>query len=67
MNFDHRRSTFSASLDSRLRWLSAPYWWLGGTTAAYAEVNRAVLEGTVSDPSGSVIVGAAVKVVAVES
>ena len=40
---------------------------LGGTPAAYAQVDRAVLEGTVSDPSGSVIVGASVKVVAVDT
>lgn len=38
---------------------------LGGTPAAYAQVDRAVLEGTVSDPSGSIIVGANVKVAAV--
>src|ERR1035441_1509008 len=38
---------------------------LGGTPAAFGQVDRAVLEGTVSDPSGGVIVGAGVKVVAV--
>src|SRR5450631_4474197 len=40
---------------------------LGGTPAAFGQVDRAVLEGTVSDPSGGVIVGAGVKVVAVET
>ncbi|MGC1647858.1 MAG: TonB-dependent receptor, partial [Candidatus Sulfotelmatobacter sp.] len=40
---------------------------LGGMPAAYAQVDRAELEGTVSDTSGSVIVGATVKVVAVET
>ena len=35
--------------------------------AAYAQVDRAVLEGTVSDPSGGVIVGASVKIVAVDT
>jgi Carboxypeptidase regulatory-like domain len=40
---------------------------LDGTPAAYAQVDRAVLEGTVGDLSGSVIVGAGVKVVAVET
>ena len=40
---------------------------LAGTPTAYAQVDRAELEGTVSDTSGSVIVGAAVKVVAVET
>ncbi len=37
---------------------------LTGTPAAYCQVDRAELEGTVSDTSGSVIVGAAVKIVA---
>ena len=40
---------------------------LGGMPTAYAQVDRAELEGTVSDTSGSVIVGASVKVVAVET
>src|SRR5271165_3809449 len=40
---------------------------LAGTPAAYSQVDRAELEGTVSDPSGSVIVGADVKVVAVDT
>jgi Carboxypeptidase regulatory-like domain/TonB dependent receptor len=34
---------------------------------AYAQVDRAVLEGTVSDPTGGVLVGAEVKVVAVDT
>jgi hypothetical protein len=38
-----------------------------GTTGAFAQVDRAVLEGTVTDPSGSVIVSAGVKVVAVDT
>jgi hypothetical protein len=37
---------------------------LAGTPSAYAQVDRAGLEGTVTDPSGSVIIGAEVKVVA---
>src|SRR5271165_5480740 len=37
---------------------------LAGTPAAYSQVDRAELEGTVGDSSGSVIVGATVKVVA---
>ena len=36
-------------------------------TSAVAQIDRAVLEGTVSDPSGGVIVGATVKVVAVDT
>ncbi len=39
----------------------------GGARSACAQVDRAVFEGTVSDPSGSVIVGADVKLVAVET
>jgi len=35
--------------------------------AAFAQVDRAELEGTVTDPSGSVIVGATVKVLAVDT
>jgi len=38
-----------------------------GTPAAFAQVDRAVLEGTVTDQSGSVIVGANVKAVAVDT
>lgn len=37
------------------------------TPAAYAQVDRAVLEGTISDPSGGVIVGASVQVLAVDT
>jgi len=36
-------------------------------TRAWGQVDRAVLEGTVTDPSGSVIVGATLKVVAVDT
>src|SRR4029077_9076157 len=34
---------------------------------AFAQVDRAELEGTVSDPSGSVVVGATVKIVATDT
>ena len=37
------------------------------TPAAFAQVDRAGLEGTVTDPSGGVIVGASVKVLAVDT
>jgi carboxypeptidase family protein/TonB-dependent receptor-like protein len=40
---------------------------MAGLPAAFAQVDRAVLEGTVTDQSGSVIVGASVKVVAVDT
>jgi hypothetical protein len=45
--------------------LSAPVI-LAGTKAS-GQVDRAVLEGTVTDPSGSVIVGATLKVVAIDT
>ena len=38
-----------------------------GMPTAFAQIDRAVLEGTVSDPSGSVIAGADVKVLAVDT
>ena len=37
------------------------------TPAAFAQVDRAELEGTITDPSGSVVVGATVKVVAADT
>jgi hypothetical protein len=37
------------------------------TPPAFAQVDRAELEGTVTDPSGSVVVGATVKIVATET
>src|SRR5262249_17944463 len=40
---------------------------VAGSYAAFAQVDRAELEGTVTDPSGSVIVGATVKVMAVDT
>src|SRR5579863_9555416 len=36
-------------------------------TSVWAQVDRASLEGTVSDPTGRVVVGADVKIVAVET
>ena len=38
-----------------------------GTPALFAQVDRAVLEGTVTDPSERVIVGANVKILAVDT
>jgi hypothetical protein len=40
---------------------------LAGTQAAFAQVDRAELEGTVTDPTGRVVVGAGVKIVAVDT
>ena len=38
-----------------------------GSIAAVAQIDRAVLEGTVLDPSGAAIVGASVKILAQET
>jgi hypothetical protein len=65
MNSDHCRPTLSLFL--RFTLVLTALLLLAGTPAAYAQVDRAVLEGTVSDPSGGVIVGASVKVVAIET
>ena len=67
MNLDHRRLTISLFLRFTPALVLSALLLLAGKPAAYAQVDRAVLEGTVSDPSGSVIVGAGVKVVAVET
>ncbi len=37
------------------------------TTSLFAQVDRAVLEGTVTDPTGAAIVGAKVKALAVDT
>src|ERR1700686_3486806 len=69
MNFNHCRSHSRSTISLFLRFALALViiaLLLAGT-GAYAQVDRAVLEGTVSDPSGGVIVGASVKVVAVET
>jgi Carboxypeptidase regulatory-like domain len=64
MTFDCSRSPISHFL-RLLTILTLPAFLLfAAKPAAYAQVDRAVLEGTVSDPSGGVIVGASVKVVA---
>ena len=66
MQINSRLSKFSSF--SRLAFallLSAPII-LAGTRAS-GQVDRAVLEGTVTDPSGSVIVGATLKVLAVDT
>ena len=58
-------STASAFLKSMLVALAVTFLLIG--TPLLAQVDRAVLEGTVSDPSGRVITGAAVKIVAVDT
>ncbi len=65
------RSNSSLFLSSRtLRFLTLAFSTLllfAGIPAAHAQVDRAELEGTVTDPSGSVVVGADVKIVAVDT
>jgi len=58
--------TFSLFLKLSFR-LLALHLLLFGTPKAFAQVDRAVLEGTVSDPSGSVISGATIKLLAVDT
>ena len=66
MHTDSRLSKFSNfSRIARTVLLSLPVI-LAGTRAS-GQVDRAVLEGTVTDPSGSVIVGATLKVVAIDT
>lgn len=67
MNLNHRRSTISLLLRFALALALSTLLLVAGRPLAYGQVDRAVLEGTVSDPSGGVIVGATVKVAAVET
>ncbi len=67
MSLNHRRKPISLFLKFTPALVLTALSLLAGTPAAYTQVDRAVLEGTVSDPSGSVIAGAVVKVVAVET
>ena len=67
MNLDQDRSNLSLLLRLTATLVLAALLTLSAAPAAYAQVDRAVLEGTISDPSGGVIVGANVKVVAVET
>src|SRR5579864_8897693 len=65
----HSRSLAHAPLAVRLSLallVAISFLFVGAPTAS-AQVDRAVLEGTVSDASGSVIVAAAVKVLAVDT
>ena len=62
----HPRRRPSLSLP-RLLITLAGFFVMVGSYAALAQVDRAELEGTVTDPSGSVIAGATVKVLAVDT
>jgi hypothetical protein len=67
MNPDHRRSSLSVSFSVIAVLAFFILCLVAGVPAAYAQVDRAELEGTISDPSARVIVGASVKVVAVDT
>ncbi len=67
MNFSYRRSTISLLFRFAPALMLVSMMLLAATPATYAQVDRAALEGTVSDPSGGVIVGASVKAVAVDT
>src|ERR1700722_7428310 len=67
MIFRHCRSTISLCLRFAPALMLVSMILLAVTPATYAQVDRAALEGTVSDPSGGVIVGASVKAVAVDT
>jgi hypothetical protein len=65
MNRDHSKTTIAFTV--LLGLLLGNFLFLGGTPLALAQVDRSVLEGTVADTSGSVIAGAKVSVLAVET
>src|ERR1700685_793417 len=67
MNLKRRSSAVSILVQSIPALVVAVLLVLADGPAAYAQVDRAVLEGTVSDSTGGVLVGASVKVVAVET
>jgi hypothetical protein len=67
MNLKHRLPTNSLFLSFAPALIVTTLFLLAGTPATQAQVERASLEGAVSDPSGGVIVSATVKVVAVET
>jgi Carboxypeptidase regulatory-like domain len=67
MTSNQCRSTLSLLLRFAPALVMGALFLLTEIPAAYAQVDRASLEGTVSDPSGRVIAGAGVKVVAVDT
>ncbi len=67
MTQDHCPSTASLSLRMLRVLLPCALLVATGIPVAFGQVDRAVLEGTVTDSSGSVIVGAEVKAVAVDT
>ncbi len=67
MTLDQCRSTASLSFRILAALMLGALLLVAGSPAAFGQVDRAVLEGTVTDPSGGVIVGADVKVVAADT
>src|SRR5579862_8860338 len=67
MYLNHCRSNFGSSRSLALVLLFTALLALAATPAAYSQVDRAVLEGTVTDQSGSVIPGATAHVVAIDT
>ena len=63
----HRSSTLVISFRTALALVPVLFLLLGASQFAWTQVDRAELEGTVTDPSGSVIVGATVKVLAMDT
>jgi len=60
---DFSTSLFALAQTSLLALFFLTIAWVG----AFAQIDRAVLEGTVADPSGAAIVGASVKILAVDT
>ena len=67
MHSHRRRSPATRFVRHALTLLALPVVLLLATTTAFGQVDRAVIEGTVTDPSGRVIAGAVVKVIAVDT
>src|SRR5215467_5951546 len=63
----HSRRQSSPHLQLLLTILLAAFFLVAGSHTAFAQVDRAELEGTVTDPSGSVIAGATVEVLAADT
>jgi hypothetical protein len=58
---------FPSILSFAPKFIAAPTLALILGTAAHAQIDRAVLEGTVTDPTGAAVVGAEVKILAVDT
>jgi Carboxypeptidase regulatory-like domain len=67
VNTYSRRSTVAPHIGLTSSLFIGVLFVVAATVAALGQVDRAVLEGTVTDPSGSVIAGATLKVLAVDT